>query len=241
MEIIKPEPASNSSKKIQVEQMFDSIAPKYDFLNRSLSLGMDILWRKRTIKSLREVEPKSILDVATGTCDLAIESLSLKPEKVTGVDISAEMLEVGRKKLAQLGLTEKILLKKADSEKLPFSDASFDAVTVAFGVRNFENLQSGISQMYRVLRPGGKIAILEFSKPKAFPFKQVYNFYFNYILPKLGGMISKSKNAYTYLPESVKHFPENDAFTAYLHKAGFKQTKIEPLTFGICTLYTGIK
>lgn len=221
--------------------MFDSIAGKYDFLNRSLSMGIDNVWRKKTINSLKEVSPRSILDVATGTADLAIEALRLKPEKVVGIDLSAQMLEFGRRKLEVKGLSDKIKLVKGDSEKLPFSDFSFDAVTVAFGVRNFENLQSGINQMYRVLRPGGKIAILEFSRPKAFPFKQVYNFYFNYILPALGGMVSKSKDAYTYLPESVKHFPENEAFTAYLQSSGFKNITTRPLTFGICTLYTGIK
>lgn len=221
--------------------MFDDIAAKYDLLNRSLSMGIDVLWRKKTINSLKEVKPKHILDVATGTADLAIEALRLNPDKVTGVDLSAQMLEFGRQKLAKRKLNDKITLVKGDSEKLPFSDKAFDAVTVAFGVRNFENLQSGINEMYRVLRPGGKIAVLEFSKPKAFPFKQVYNFYFSYILPSLGGVVSKSKDAYTYLPESVKHFPEGEAFTAYLQNAGFKKTTVKQLTFGICSLYTGIK
>ena len=241
MKIIKPNQALDTGKKQQVEQMFDDIAAKYDLLNRSLSMGIDVQWRKKTINSLKEVSPKSILDVATGTADLAIEALRLNPEKVVGVDLSAQMLEFGQRKLEKKNLTDKIKLVKGDSEKLPFSDRSFDAVTVAFGVRNFENLQSGIDQMYRVLRPGGKIAVLEFSKPKGFPFKQVYNFYFSYILPTLGGAVSKSKDAYTYLPESVKHFPEGEAFTAYLHQAGFKNTTIKKLTFGICSLYTGIK
>lgn len=221
--------------------MFDSIAGKYDLLNRSLSLGIDVIWRKKTIRALREINPRRILDVATGTGDLAIEALTLDPEKVTGIDLSEQMLEIGRQKLQQKGLNGRIVLQKGDSEKLPFSDQSFDAVMVAFGVRNFENLQKGIDQMYRVLRPGGKIAVLEFSKPAIFPVKQVYNVYFSYILPLLGKLVSKSSNAYTYLPESVKHFPENEAFTAYLQHAGFRQTTIKPLTFGICTLYTGIK
>lgn len=241
LKIVKPNQSLDTSKKQQVEQMFDDIAAKYDLLNRSLSMGIDVLWRKKTINTLKEVQPKRILDVATGTADLAIEALRLNPEKVTGVDLSAQMLEFGRQKLAKRNLSDKITLVKGDSERLPFSDQSFDAVTVAFGVRNFENLQSGINEMYRVLRPGGKIAVLEFSKPKAFPFKQVYNFYFSYILPSLGGVVSKSKDAYTYLPESVKHFPEGEAFTAYLQNAGFKKTTIKQLTFGICSLYTGIK
>lgn len=241
MKIVKPNQALNTSKKEQVEHMFDSIAGKYDFLNRSLSLGIDTIWRKKAINCLKEVAPKRILDVATGTADLAIAALRLNPDKVVGIDLSAQMLEYGKQKLQDKNLLDKIELVKGDSERLPFSDGSFDAVTVAFGVRNFENLQAGINEMYRVLRPGGKMAVLEFSKPKAFPFKQVYNFYFRYILPTLGGMISKRKDAYTYLPESVKHFPEDEAFTAYLHTAGFEKTRIKHLTFGICSLYTGIK
>lgn len=221
--------------------MFDDIAGKYDFLNRFLSMGIDVSWRRKTINSLKEVNPRRILDVATGTADLAIEALRLKPERITGVDLSAQMLEKGREKLKSKGLEDKISLVKGDSEKLPFSDRSFDAVTVAFGVRNFENLLPGIREMHRVLRPGGKLAVLEFSKPRSFPVKQVYNFYFSYILPLLGRMVSKSSNAYTYLPESVKHFPEGEAFSAYLQKAGFTSIIVKPLTFGICTLYTGIK
>ncbi len=221
--------------------MFDSIAGNYDFLNRSLSFGIDNSWRKKAIESLREVSPLEILDVATGTADLAIAALKLNPRQVTGVDISAQMLEMGREKLIKKKLNTRINLIKADSENLPFADHSFDAITVAFGVRNFENLLAGLKEMQRVLRPGGKIAILEFSKPKQFPFKQVYNFYFSYILPALGGMVSKSKEAYTYLPESVKHFAEGDEFIAYMNKAGFTHNKVQTLTFGICSLYTGIK
>jgi len=241
LKTIKPNQALSTSKKQQIEQMFDDIAGKYDFLNRFLSMGIDISWRRKTINSLKEVNPRRILDVATGTADLAIEALRLNPERVTGVDLSAQMLEKGREKLKTKGLQDKISLVKGDSEKLPFSDRSFDAVTVAFGVRNFENLLPGIREMHRVLRPGGKLAVLEFSKPRSFPFKQVYNFYFSYILPMLGRMVSKSSNAYTYLPESVKHFPEGEAFSAYLQQAGFTNIAVKPLTFGICTLYTGIK
>jgi demethylmenaquinone methyltransferase/2-methoxy-6-polyprenyl-1,4-benzoquinol methylase len=238
---VKPYKDAQSSKREQVEQMFDSIAPRYDLLNRLLSMGIDQSWRKKAIKSLEEVKPQYVLDVATGTADLAIAALKLNPTHVTGVDISNQMLNVGRVKIADKKLAEKITLLQADSANLPFEDNKFDAITVAFGVRNFEFLQQGINQMYRVTRKGGKLAVLEFSKPKAFPFKQLYNFYFKYILPGWGGLISKSKLAYTYLPESVQHFPEGEQFATYLKNAGYTNIKIQPLTFGICTLYTAIK
>jgi demethylmenaquinone methyltransferase / 2-methoxy-6-polyprenyl-1,4-benzoquinol methylase len=238
---IKPNQTSEASKKQQVEEMFDSIAPKYDFLNRFLSMGIDRGWRKKAIQSLKDIEPKYILDVATGTADLAIEALKLNPTKVTGVDLSAYMLKVGQEKIETQKLTHQIELVKGDSEHLQFVDNNFDAITVAFGVRNFEHLQQGINEMFRVLKPGGKIAVLEFSKPKVFPFKQVYDFYFKYILPTWGGMISKNKSAYTYLPESVKHFPEGNEFIAFLNQAGFKQASVQPLTFGICSLYVATK
>jgi demethylmenaquinone methyltransferase/2-methoxy-6-polyprenyl-1,4-benzoquinol methylase len=238
---VKPYKDAQSSKREQVEQMFDSIAPKYDFLNRFLSMGIDQIWRKKAINSLKEVNPKQILDVATGTADLAIAALKLNPDHVTGIDISNQMLQVGRDKISNKALNGKITLQQADSANLPFEDNKFDAITVAFGVRNFEFLQQGINQMYRVTRKGGKLAVLEFSKPKSFPFKQLYNFYFKYILPGWGGLISKSKTAYTYLPESVEHFPEGENFAAYLKNAGYNNIKIQPLTFGICTLYTAIK
>ncbi len=241
MKEVKPNQTSEVSKKHQVEEMFNSIAPQYDFLNRSLSMGIDRGWRKKVIQSLKENKPQYILDVATGTADLAIEALSLNPVKVTGVDLSAQMLHVGQLKIEAKKLTDKIELVKGDSEHLQFADNNFDAITVAFGVRNFEHLQQGINEMYRVLKPGGKIAVLEFSKPKAFPFKQVYNIYFKYILPTWGGMISKNKSAYTYLPESVKHFPEGANFIAFLNQAGFKEARVQSLTFGICSLYTAIK
>jgi demethylmenaquinone methyltransferase / 2-methoxy-6-polyprenyl-1,4-benzoquinol methylase len=238
---IKPNQTSEASKKQQVEEMFDSIAPKYDFLNRFLSMGIDRGWRKKAIQSLKDIEPKYIMDVATGTADLAIEALKLNPTKVTGVDLSAYMLKVGQEKIETQKLTHQIELVKGDSEHLQFVDNNFDAITVAFGVRNFEHLQQGINEMFRVLKPGGKIAVLEFSKPKVFPFKQVYDFYFKYILPTWGGMISKNKSAYTYLPESVKHFPEGNEFIAFLNQAGFKQASVQPLTFGICSLYVATK
>lgn len=238
---VKPYKDAQSSKREQVEQMFDSIAPKYDFLNRFLSMGIDQIWRKKAISSLKEVNPKQILDVATGTADLAIAALKLNPDHVTGIDISNQMLQVGRDKISNKALHGKITLQQADSANLPFEDNKFDAITVAFGVRNFEFLQQGINQMYRVTRKGGKLAVLEFSKPKSFPFKQLYNFYFKYILPGWGGLISRSKTAYTYLPESVAHFPEGENFAAYLKNAGYNNINIQPLTFGICTLYTAIK
>jgi demethylmenaquinone methyltransferase/2-methoxy-6-polyprenyl-1,4-benzoquinol methylase len=238
---IKPDQASSASKKEQVEDMFDSIARHYDFLNRFLSMGIDKGWRRKAIQSIKPVQPKLILDVATGTGDLAIEALKIHPDKVIGVDLSEQMLEVGRKKIAEKKLDQQIELRKGDSEHLRFEDNIFDAVTVAFGVRNFEHLQRGIDEMYRVMKPGGRIAVLEFSRPKSFPFKQVYHFYFNYVLPLWGRMISNSKNAYTYLPESVKYFPEGKNFTAYLERAGFTHTHVQPLTFGICSLYTAIK
>ncbi len=238
---IKPDQTSEASKKEQVEEMFNDIAQRYDFLNRFLSMGIDRGWRKKAINSLRPINPKLILDVATGTGDLAIEALKLNPDKIIGVDISELMLDVGREKLVKLKLEERIELRKGDSENLRFENNHFDAITVAFGVRNFENLQLGVDEMYRVLKPGGRIAILEFSKIKTFPFNHLYNFYFTNILPFFGRIISNSKNAYTYLPESVKHFPEGKDFTAYLERSGFKQTSIQPLTFGICSLYTAVK
>jgi demethylmenaquinone methyltransferase/2-methoxy-6-polyprenyl-1,4-benzoquinol methylase len=238
---IKPDQTSATSKKEQVQEMFDSIAHRYDLLNRLLSLGIDRSWRKKAIRSFAASHPKIILDVATGTGGLAIEALQANPEKVIGVDISELMLEAGNEKISRLKLNHKIELRKGDSENLRFENNTFDAITVAFGVRNFENLEKGIAEMYRVLKPGGRIAILEFSKPVAFPFKQVYQFYFHTILPVFGRMISNSKNAYTYLPESVKHFPEGEHFTGYLERSGFTQTHIQPLTFGICSLYTAVK
>jgi demethylmenaquinone methyltransferase/2-methoxy-6-polyprenyl-1,4-benzoquinol methylase len=238
---VKPDQTSSAAKKQQVEEMFNSIAPRYDFLNRFLSMGIDKGWRKKAINSIASIQPKQILDVATGTGDLAIAAMRLNPTKITGIDISGQMLEVGRTKMTDLKLNDTIELLRGDSEALKFNDNNFDAVTVAFGVRNFEHLQTGINEMYRVLKPGGKIAVLEFSKPKSFPFKQFYDVYFRYILPVWGGLISKNKQAYTYLPESVKHFPEGTDFLNYLHNAGFKQSNVQSLTFGICSLYTATK
>lgn len=238
---IKPIPSKSGSKKEQVEQMFDSISPKYDFLNHFLSVGIDNIWRRKCVNTLREVNPKTILDVATGTGDLAIACLKLKPSKVTGLDLSAGMLEKGKEKMKKKGYDDIISMQKGDSENLPFEDNSFDATTVGFGVRNFENLEKGISEIHRVIKSGGKLAVLEFSKPTNPIFKAVYNLYFLKILPLFGKVFSKSNSAYTYLPKSVQAFPDGQDFLDVLEKCGFTNTKATPLTLGICTIYTGIK
>jgi len=232
---------SRGSKKQQVAQMFDNISPRYDLLNHLLSLGIDILWRKKAIKLLQHQQTKLILDVATGTGDFAIEALALNPDKVIGVDISTGMLEFGRKKLRRLKLEEKIELQLGDSEKLQFQDNKFDAVIVAFGVRNFEHLEKGLADMFRVLKPGGNVVIIEFSQPRLFPFKQIFSFYFNTILPRIGKTISNDGSAYTYLPESVMAFPQGEEFLRILNNIGFINTQAIPLTFGISSIYRGSK
>ncbi len=236
-----PYKEKHTGKKQQVAEMFDNISPKYDFLNHFLSLGIDIHWRKKAIKFLKEDQPKQILDIATGTGDFAIQALKLNPDKITGVDISEGMLDMGRKKLKKLKLDDRIELLSGDSEGLQFEDETFDAVIVAFGVRNFENLEGGLKDMLRVLKKGGRVVVLEFSKPQVFPFKQLYNFYFNSILPRIGRLVSKDHAAYTYLPDSVKNFPDGGAFIEKLNKLGYKETKCKTLTFGISSIYTGIK
>ena len=228
-------------KKQQVAKMFNSISGRYDFLNHFLSLGIDIRWRKKAIHYLKQFAPDTILDVATGTGDFAIEAVNLNPSRIIGVDISEGMLAIGRKKVLSMGLEEKIALQIGDSENLPFPDNSFDAVIVAFGVRNFENLEKGLSEIYRVLKTGGHLVVLEFSKPVKFPMKQLYRTYFKYILPTLGRLISKDKTAYTYLPESVEAFPDGDNFLSHLRKLNFNSCHTRPLTFGISSLYTAIK
>ena len=238
---VLPYKDKDTSKKEQIAAMFNSISGKYDFLNHFLSLGIDILWRKRAVRLLKKHQPKLILDIATGTGDFAIEALSLHPEKIIGVDISEGMLSVGREKLTKKNLTDKIELLSGDSEILPFEDNFFDAVIVSFGVRNFENLEKGLSDMLRVLKPGGKVVILEFSKPKSFPFKQIYQFYFQWILPKIGKLISKNHAAYTYLPDSVEAFPDGDDFLNILNKIGFQKNQCTPLTLGISSIYSGSK
>ncbi len=238
---VVPYKEKTTGKKEQVAEMFNSISGKYDFLNHFLSLGIDILWRKKAVKLLEKDQPKTLLDIATGTGDFAIEALKLQPEKVIGVDISEGMLEVGREKLKKKKLDHIIDLQLGDSEKLLFDNNIFDAVIVSFGVRNFENLEMGLADMYRVLKPGGKTVILEFSKPTKFPFKNIYNFYFKSILPKIGRLVSKDQAAYTYLPESVQAFPDGSGFLNVLNKVGFKNTRCKPLTFGISSIYIGEK
>ncbi|MFN8353067.1 MAG: bifunctional demethylmenaquinone methyltransferase/2-methoxy-6-polyprenyl-1,4-benzoquinol methylase UbiE [Spirosomataceae bacterium] len=230
-----------ASKKEQVAEMFDNISPKYDLLNHLLSAGIDILWRKKAIGLLKEARPQTILDIATGTGDFAIEAMSLKPKKIVGVDISEGMLAFGREKIKKLGMDSVIELRSGDSENLPFENNTFDAVIVSFGVRNFEHLEKGLTDMCRVMQPGGTCVVLEFSKPRRFPMKQLYNFYFNYILPSIGKLISKDASAYTYLPESVEAFPDGDDFLKIFSKAGFTNTRCIPLTFGISSIYIGKK
>lgn len=238
---VMPDSHSNLSKKEQVADMFNNIAGKYDFLNHFLSMGIDKGWRKKAISSIKAVSPKMILDVATGTGDLAIAASKLHPDKIIGIDIAGQMLEVGRGKIRSQGLSNVITLQLADSEALPFPDNSFDAITCAYGVRNFEHLDAGLKEMCRVMRPGGRLAILEFSNPKKFPVKQIFRLYFRYILPALGKIVSKHSRAYTYLPESVRAFPEGEVFSDTLSRCGFKESVARPLTFGITTLYTATK
>lgn len=221
--------------------MFDSISGKYDFLNHFLSLGIDIRWRRKAIALLKDLQPKAILDVATGTGDFAVEALSLQPSKIIGVDISEGMLDVGRQKMKARQLDGIIELRSGDSEKLPFEDNFFDAVIVAFGVRNFEDLERGLSEMLRVVRPGGRIVVLEFSRPTKFPMKQLYNAYFTAILPLIGRWVSRDQAAYSYLPESVQAFPDGPDFIRILSDVGYKNPQCKSLTFGISSLYWGSK
>ncbi len=238
---IVPNEGSKVNKKLQVEQMFDNIAPKYDFLNRLMSLGIDIQWRKKVIKRLQAARKGQFLDVATGTADLAIMLASLQPKKVIGIDISQQMLNKGDVKIIEANVQDIVSLQKADSENLPFADNTFDAATVSFGARNFENLDKGLGEMYRVLSPGGILIILEFSKVKVFPLKQLFAFYFRYITPTIGKIFSKNNTAYSYLPESVAAFPEGEEMCSILHKIGFKNSTCTPLSFGIASIYQATK
>ena len=234
--------STQESKKEQVAGMFNNISRTYDFLNHFLSLGIDIIWRKKAIKELVELKPHKILDVATGTGDFAFEAIKiLKPEKVIGVDISEGMLAVAQKKIDERKLSDVFEVQKGDSEGLHFEDHTFDAITVAFGVRNYENLSKGLADMLRVLKPGGKVVILEFSKPKVFPVRQLYHFYFKYATPFFGGLFSKDKKAYVYLEESVQAFPDGEDFISLMTEVGYQNTKYRSLTFGISAIYTGIK
>ena len=238
---VKPYNKDESSKKEEVAEMFDNISKRYDFLNHFLSMGIDKIWRKKAIKILKKYNPDSILDIATGTGDFAISAMRLKPSKVVGLDLSAGMLEVGSKKMKKKGLDQIVEMVQGDSENLPFEDETFDGLTVGFGVRNFENLEKGLSEMKRVLKSGAPAIILEFSKPKKFPVKQSFKFYSKYIIPTVGRTISKDKAAYTYLPESVEAFPEGQAFIDIMDKVGYKNLRSKQVSGGIATIYVGEK
>ena len=238
---VLPNKNSEQSKKDQVEEMFNNISPKYDLLNHMLSANIDRLWRRKAINLLKQWQPELILDVATGTADFAIAATVIKGAKIVGIDISEGMLEVGRRKVEKKNLAEIIKLIKADSENLPFENDKFDAAIVGFGVRNFETLETGLSEIKRVLKPGGVFYILEFSKPVKSPYKQFYQFYFTRILPFIGRMVSNDSTAYTYLPESVNEFPDGDKFLAILAEVGFVENKCFPQTFGIASIYEAHK
>lgn len=236
-EVVTPYKDEDRSKKEQVAEMFDNIAQSYDFLNHFLSMGVDILWRKKAIRKLRPYQPKVVLDIATGTGDFAVEAVKLEPERIIGLDISAGMLEVGKKKMKKKGLDNLVEMVLGDSEALGFEDNSIDAVTVGFGVRNFENLEKGMSEILRVLKPGKAAAILEPSIPRYFPMKQLFFLYFRGILPLIGKLVSKDNAAYTYLPESVKAFPDGKEFTDICRKVGFRKAEHKRLSLGICSMY----
>lgn len=238
---VTPYKDSQLGKKEQVAQMFDTISGKYDGLNRVISFGIDVKWRKKVLKLVSDTNPETVLDIATGTGDLAILMTQTGAKKITGLDISAGMLEVGRKKIAERKLDNKIEMVLGDSENIPFEDNSFDAITVAFGVRNFENLEKGLSEILRVLKPGGIFVILETSVPTKTPYKQGYKFYTKYILPLIGKVFSKDKSAYAYLSESASVFPHGEMLNNILRKIGFIEVKNRPQTFGVATIYSASK
>ncbi|MUV02646.1 bifunctional demethylmenaquinone methyltransferase/2-methoxy-6-polyprenyl-1,4-benzoquinol methylase UbiE [Flavobacterium rakeshii] len=238
---VTPYKDSQLGKKEQVAQMFDTISGKYDGLNRVISFGIDVKWRKKVLKLVSDTKPETVLDIATGTGDLAILMTQTGAKKITGLDISAGMLEVGRKKIAERKLDIKIDMVLGDSENIPFEDNSFDAITVAFGVRNFENLEKGLSEILRVLKPGGIFVILETSVPTKTPFKQGYKFYTKYILPLIGKLFSKDKSAYAYLSESASVFPHGEMLNNILRKIGFIEVKNRPQTMGVATIYSASK
>lgn len=240
-ENIKPYKDSDLGKKEQVAKMFDNISENYDGLNRVISFGIDVKWRKKVIAIVGENNPKQLLDIATGTGDLAIMMASLNPDKITGLDISAGMLEVGKQKIAKANLSDKIEMLVGDSENMPFNDNTFDAITVSFGVRNFANLDKGLTEINRVLKPGGKLVILETSVPTKFPYKQGYHFHSSVILPIIGKLFSKDKVAYSYLSESANSFPFGKKFNNILLKNGFTTATDKPVTFGVATIYVATK
>lgn len=242
MQEVKPY-SQEGEKKQQVAEMFNNISHSYDFLNHFFSLGIDVLWRKKAIRILKKENPKRILDVATGTGDFALEAVRMKMNdvQIVGVDISAGMIEVGRKKVAAKKLENSITFQIADSENLPFETGHFDAFTVAFGVRNFQDLRKGMSEMLRVLRTDGTGVIIEFSRPKRFPVKQLFTFYFKYIMPTIGKLVSKDARAYTYLPESVDAFPAGDDLLRIMQELGYRECRCIPLSGGIASIYIGKK
>jgi len=239
---VTPYKDSNKTKKDQVAQMFDNIASCYDRMNRVLSAGIDVRWRKKAILQLKNDKPERILDVATGTGDMAIIAYDLlKPRNIIGIDISEKMLELGVKKIEKEGLTAFIQLQSGDSETINFADNSFDAVMVAFGVRNFENLENGLREMLRVLRPGGKLVVLEFSQPRVKIFRSLYHLYMGIVAPEIARWFSQNKKAYQYLNQSARLFPERHAFVEILEKIGYSNTSFKPLSAGICCIYSGKK
>lgn len=239
---IKPFASSGKGKKAQVEEMFDNIAPRYDTMNRVLSAGIDVGWRKKAIRMLKKDQPRQILDMATGTADMAIMACRLlQPEKIVGIDLSAEMLAIGSKKVEKEGLAGKIELLKGDGEAINFPHNSFDAIVVAFGVRNFENLENGLKEMHRVLKPGGKLVVLEFSKPRQTGFKTLYHLYMGIVAPAVARWFRQNKEAYHYLNKSSKAFPDRQDFVDILNRVGFSDTECKPLSFGICCIYSGKK
>ena len=238
---VKPYKDSDLSKKEQVTKMFDTISKEYDGLNRVISFGIDVKWRKKVVDIVTKKQPENILDIATGTGDLAINLVQTKASKITGLDISNGMLEVGRQKISKKGLDDTIEMVLGDSENLPFSDNSFDAITVAFGVRNFENLDKGLAEILRVLKPNGVFVILETSVPTKAPFKQGYNIYTKGIMPLIGKLFSKDKAAYSYLSESASVFPYGEALNNILSEIGFINAEALPQTFGVATIYTATK
>ena len=240
-EHIKPYKDSKEGKKEQVAQMFDTISTNYDDLNRVISFGIDVKWRKKVIQIIGETKPKQLLDIATGTGDLAIMMAGLNPDRVVGLDISSGMLEVGKQKIRKANLSDTIEMIVGDSENMPFENNTFDAITVSFGVRNFANLDKGLTEIKRVLKPGGKLVILETSVPTKFPFKQGYRFHTAVILPIIGKLFSKDKVAYSYLSESANSFPYGEKFNNILLKNGFTTAIDKPVTFGVASIYIATK
>lgn len=240
-EHIKPY-GDNGEKVEQVERMFDNIAPAYDRLNRTLSLGIDTYWRRKAINSLRSHHPQTIMDVATGTGDFAIQAYqTLQPRQIIGTDISEGMMNVGREKVQKKGLSGSIVFAREDSASFSYADSTFDAVTVAFGVRNFENLDQSLSEICRVLKENGRLVILELTAPDRFPMKQLFAVYSRVIIPTIGRLVSKDKSAYHYLPQSIQAFPQGEVMREIITRAGFREVRFQRLTFGICTLYTASK